>query len=76
VARLLVLGAGYIGAKVAELALERGYEVVLADNWYATRREQLAPLEAAGARVETADIRADVTELLAERPDRVFLLAA
>jgi UDP-glucose 4-epimerase len=76
VARLLVLGAGYIGAKVAELALERGHEVVLADNWYATRREQLAPLEAAGARVETADIRADVTELLAERPDRVFLLAA
>lgn len=75
-ARLLVLGAGYIGAKLAELALEQGHEVVLADNWYATGREQLAPLEAAGARVETADIRADVSELLADRPDRVFLLAA
>jgi nucleoside-diphosphate-sugar epimerase len=57
VARLLVLGAGYIGAKVAELALEQGDEVVLADNWYATRRGQLAPLEAVGARVETADGR-------------------
>ena len=74
--RLLVLGAGYIGAKLGELALEQGHDVVLADNWYATRREQLAPLEAAGARVETADIRGDVSALLAERPDRVFLLAA
>jgi nucleoside-diphosphate-sugar epimerase len=76
VARLLVLGAGYIGAKLAELALAQEHEVVLADNWYATRREQLAPLEAAGARVETADIRGDLSELLAEPPDRVFLLAA
>lgn len=75
---LLILGAGYIGAKVAELALARGDEVVLADNWYATRREQLAGLEAEGARVETADIRSrdDVAGLLAEAPARVFLLAA
>ncbi len=36
---LLVLGAGYIGAALAERALDRGDEVCLADNWYATRRD-------------------------------------
>jgi nucleoside-diphosphate-sugar epimerase len=76
--RILVLGAGYIGARVAELALDRGDEVVLADNWYATDRAQLAGLEERGARVETADIRVDenVARLLAEGVDRLFLLAA
>ena len=75
---LLVLGAGYIGAKLAAVALAEGHEVVLADNWYATEREQLAGLEARGARVETADIRSreDLDRLLADRPARVFLLAA
>jgi nucleoside-diphosphate-sugar epimerase len=74
----LILGAGYLGAKVAELALARGDGVVLADNWYATGREQLAPLEARGARVETADIRRaqDLERLLALGPGRVHLLAA
>src|ERR671922_750035 len=74
----LVLGAGYLGAKIAELALARGDEVVLADNWYATEREQLAPLEARGARVETADIRepAHLDRLLGRRPARLYLLAA
>ncbi|HZC28407.1 MAG TPA: NAD(P)-dependent oxidoreductase [Gaiellaceae bacterium] len=77
-ARLLVLGAGYIGARLGELALAQGHEVVLADNWFATSREQLAPLEAAGARVETADVRdrGDLERLLAERPERLYLLAA
>lgn len=75
-ARLLVLGAGYIGARLGQLALERGHEVTLADNWFATDREQLAPLEDAGARVETADIREDVSPLFADRPDRLYLLAA
>ncbi|HEX6679670.1 MAG TPA: NAD(P)-dependent oxidoreductase [Gaiellaceae bacterium] len=75
-ARLLVLGAGYIGAKLAELALADEHEVVLADNWFATERSQLAGLEAAGARVETADIREDVGRLLAVGPDVVYLLAA
>lgn len=75
-ARLLVLGAGYIGAKLAELALADQHEVVLADNWFATERSQLGGLEAAGARVETADIREDVGGLLAESPDVVYLLAA
>ncbi len=75
---LLILGAGYVGAALAELALERDESVVLADNWYATEREQLADLEARGARVETADVRSrdDLDRLLAERPSRVYLLAA
>ena len=76
--QLLVLGAGYIGAKAAELALERGQEVTLADNWYATRREQLAGLEERGAAVETIDIRdrGQVEALLARPWSRVLLLAA
>jgi len=75
---LLVLGAGYIGAKLAERALAQGEDVVLADNWYATDRDQLAPLREAGARVETADIRnrSDLDRLLGEGPSRVYLLAA
>jgi nucleoside-diphosphate-sugar epimerase len=75
-ARLLVLGAGYIGAKLAQLALADGHEVVLADNWFATERSQLAALEAAGARVETADIREYAGGLLPEGADIVYLLAA
>ena len=74
--KILVLGAGYIGAKLAELALADGHEVVLADNWFATERSQLSGLEAAGTRVETVDIREDVGALLAESPDVVYLLAA
>ena len=56
-ASLLVLGGGYIGGALADLALAQGDEVTLADNWYATGRDQLAGLEKRGARVETADIR-------------------
>lgn len=75
---LLVLGAGYLGAVLAGQALDAGHEVVLADNWYATDRAQLAGLEARGGRVETADIRSrdDVERVLALGPARVFLLAA
>jgi UDP-glucose 4-epimerase len=76
VGRVLVLGAGYIGARLGVLALGDGHEVVLADNWFATERSQLIGLEAAGARVETADIREDISRLLDPRPDVVFLLAA
>jgi nucleoside-diphosphate-sugar epimerase len=78
VASLLVLGAGYIGSRLAELALDDGHDVVLADNWYATERSQLDGLAARGARVGTADIRngEDVERLLAAQPDRVYLLAA
>jgi nucleoside-diphosphate-sugar epimerase len=77
-ASLLVLGAGYIGAALGELALAEGDEVTLADNWYATERRQLAPLERGGARVETADVREreQVRRLLRRGPDRVYLLAA
>jgi nucleoside-diphosphate-sugar epimerase len=76
--RLLVLGAGYLGARAGELALADGHELVLADNWYATDRGQLAGLESGGAHVETADIRRreDVDRLLASEPDRILLLAA
>ena len=76
--RLLVLGAGYLGAKLAELALEDAHDVVLADNWRATSREQLEGLESRGARVETVDIRdfGAVRALLATPFDRVHLLAA
>ena len=75
---ILVLGAGYIGAAFAELALAEGHEVTLADNWFATEREQLDELAARGARIETADIRNrnDLDRLLATPPARIYLLAA
>lgn len=75
---MLILGAGYVGAVLAQLGLAAGRPVTLADNWYATERAQLAGLEASGARVVTADIRsrADLDRLLADRPERVYLLAA
>jgi nucleoside-diphosphate-sugar epimerase len=78
VASLLVLGGGYIGAALAELALAEGDRVTIADNWYATERAQLSPLEDRDAAVETADIRDrdSLRRLLAARPDRVYLLAA
>lgn len=75
---LLILGAGYLGAALAELALAEGASVTLADNWYATERSQLDGLEERGAAIETADIRSadDLGRLLAARPERVYLLAA
>jgi nucleoside-diphosphate-sugar epimerase len=77
-ASLLVLGAGYLGAALADAALGAGDRVTLADNWYATERDQLAPLERRGARVESADIRDrdQLRHLLADGHDRVYLLAA
>lgn len=77
-ASLLVLGAGYIGAALAEVALTEGDEVTLADNWQATERGQLEQLERRGARVETADVRnrEDLARLLSSGPARVYLLAA
>ena len=61
--RLLVLGAGYIGARAGELGLDAGHDVCLADNWYETDRDQLAGLEARGARVKTA-VRGTLQEIL------------
>jgi UDP-glucose 4-epimerase len=77
-ASILVLGAGYLGAALADLALSAGDRMTLADNWYATDRDQLAALERRGARVETADIRdrEALRRLLSLGPDRVYLLAA
>ena len=75
---LLILGAGYLGGALAERALTAGYSVTVADNWRATKREQWDDLAARGVQVRTADIRrrADLDELLAPRPARVYLLAA
>jgi CDP-paratose 2-epimerase len=75
---ILILGAGYMGAALAEVALEQDKAVTLADNWYLTERSQLEELEREGARVETADVRSaeDLDRLLSENPDRVYLLAA
>src|SRR5436305_11204580 len=71
----LILGAGYIGARLAELAIESGRDLVLADNWYATAKGQL---DGIGARVETVDVRDgdDLEGPFQDRPERVFLLAA
>jgi nucleoside-diphosphate-sugar epimerase len=75
---LLILGAGYLGAALADLALSEGEQVILADNWFAVERAQLAELESRGARVESGDIRdsEDLSGLFGERPDRAYLLAA
>jgi nucleoside-diphosphate-sugar epimerase len=75
---LLILGAGYLGGALADLALSQGHPVTLADNWYATERDLLAGLASRGARVEDADIRdrGALERLLAEGPRRVYLLAA
>jgi nucleoside-diphosphate-sugar epimerase len=75
---LLVLGAGYIGSALAELALARGGSVVLADNWRTTDAGQLGALERRGARVVTADIRDEgaLARMLDEGAERVVLLAA
>src|SRR4051794_17265910 len=72
---ILVLGAGYIGAKVAQLALARGEDVVLADNWHATRREQV---EGLGAQIHDVDVRRpdDLARVLALKPARVVYLPA
>ncbi len=78
-ARLLILGAGYVGAALAARALDAGDQVALADNWYATDRAQLDGLAARGADVITLDIRdREAVEgvLRATAPDRVHLLAA
>ena len=76
--RLLILGAGYIGAALAQRALAAGEEVVLADNWHATEPAQVSGLEEAGAHVEQADIRRaeELDRLLANAPATVYLLAA
>jgi UDP-glucose 4-epimerase len=78
VSRVLILGAGYIGAALARRALDAGHDVTLADNWRATDRVQLGGLEGAGARIETADVRdrSALDSLMADRPDTVHLLAA
>jgi nucleoside-diphosphate-sugar epimerase len=72
----LILGAGYIGARLAEMAMQSGREVVLADNWYATERAEVVA-GVGGARIETVDIRnhGEVAQVVAHA-ERVFLLAA
>lgn len=75
---LLVLGAGYLGAVTAQLALLAGEVVTVADDWSVTHRWQVDRLQALGALVRTVDIRdrRGVVSLLTEtQPDRVLLLA-
>ena len=73
--RLLVLGAGYVGAAIARRAAETGDEVVLADNWFATERAQVEPL---GLEIVECDLRdaGALDALLARDWDRIFLLAS
>jgi nucleoside-diphosphate-sugar epimerase len=77
-APLLILGAGYIGAALAERALAAGEDVILADNWYVTAPDDLSAPALEGARVVEADIRdvGQIDRLLADGPSRVYLLAA
>jgi UDP-glucuronate decarboxylase len=77
-ARLLILGAGYLGAALAERALAAGEEVILADNWHTTEPAQLAELKSGGAMVAEADIRRpeELDRLLGRGVARVYLLAA
>jgi nucleoside-diphosphate-sugar epimerase len=72
---LLVLGAGYIGSALAELALARGLPVVLADNWRATDRGQLAALERRGERADLGprDPLAQSLDRLTHRPSALDL---
>jgi nucleoside-diphosphate-sugar epimerase len=71
----LILGAGYIGARLAELAMQSGRDVALADNWYATERVQAQTVS--GAHIETVDIRhAGEVKRAVKNAERVFLLAA
>ena len=73
---LLILGAGYLGAAIAERAIAADEDVTLADNWFATERAQAEAVE--GARVVDCDIRfADQVEALFAQPfDRVIFTAA
>jgi nucleoside-diphosphate-sugar epimerase len=75
-ASLLILGAGYLGAAIAQRAIAAGEDVTLADNWFATERGQADAIE--GARVVDCDIRfADQVEALFAQPfDRVVFTAA
>ena len=49
---LVTGGAGFIGSHVADLYLERGYDVTIIDNLASGRRENLP----AGARFHDLDI--------------------
>ena len=75
---LLVLGAGYVGAALAQQALDCRPRSAARGQLVRDRPRPARGLEANGARVETADIRdrGDVERLLALEPSRIVLLAA
>jgi DNA-directed RNA polymerase specialized sigma24 family protein len=74
---LLVLGAGYIGAALAELALARGLDVTLADNWYAIARTQLSRFWRRGRveRAALARLRVEVPTVADRELERIDELA-
>ncbi len=55
--RMLILGAGYIGAAVARRAKSCGWSVTMADNWHATEPRQVEAIRASGVHLRTVDIR-------------------
>ena len=78
---LVTGGAGFVGVPTASRLLDRGYSVVIADNFWTGRRESLEPLRARSSRLQVVelDIRdADQTRdaLSAIRPSAIVHLAA
>jgi UDP-glucose 4-epimerase len=71
---LITGGAGFIGSHVAELLLEKGYEVVIVDN---LSNGSIRNLDNR-AKFYRADILSDAVDTIfsAEKPDFVFHLAA
>jgi UDP-glucose 4-epimerase len=75
---LVTGGAGFIGSNLVDRLVEAGTEVTIIDDLSTGRLANLEPAIARGARFVEGDIRDRdrVESLIAERPDRIFHLAA
>src|SRR5689334_19232834 len=71
---LITGGAGYIGSKLAKVLTERGYEVVIVDNFSSSANKEIYTY----AKVYTIDIRDTSLEdvFRKEMPEMIFHLAA